>query len=78
MSRPIADIRIAARASRCHIADLLADQELETLIGTLIVCMQTLNWKLLPPGMPLISNETAAEILQVRRNRILDRTRRVS
>jgi hypothetical protein len=51
MAELVRQIRAAARASRCPIADTLADVELDLLICTLLEAQIAIGWKMLPPGM---------------------------
>ena len=50
MPARIPAIRQAARDSLCPIADLLADDELDALIGTVIVAMVRVGWRMAAPG----------------------------
>jgi hypothetical protein len=59
MAEHIAEIRNAARASRCHIADLLADVELDRLICTVMEAQIATGWRLLPPSVLLMSSDIA-------------------
>jgi hypothetical protein len=59
MGELIAEIRSAARASRCHAADLLADVELDRLICTIMEAQVATGWRLLPPSVILMSSDIA-------------------
>lgn len=59
MAEHIAKIRTAARASRCHIADMLADVELDRLICTIMEAQIATGWRLLPPSMVKMSGDVA-------------------
>ena len=39
----VIELRQAARESRCHVADLLADEELDKLIETIVLAGETLG-----------------------------------
>ncbi len=71
MPAHIAEIRAAARASQCPIADLLADAELDHLVGTVMAGMANTGWRLLPPGVAHMASPTVAELLNGGRDRRL-------
>jgi len=70
---PIAAVRQQARNSRCHVADLLADGELDQVIETIIISLVQIGWVLLPPSFGVVSMATAAEVERLDRNRGCDR-----
>ncbi len=71
----IEPLRQACRDSGCHVADLLADHELDQLIGTVVCAQVTRGWRIMPPGLAHLQPSVLLrdELDRVIRNRGADR-----